>query len=98
MFRMREVPLYPSWARSLLNRGACTLGHASLGLQDYRGTSRIKKRLPAGPYISPMPRALWWSLRGGGGLMSKVPLYATLLNRREVMLHERCLDRLPPEE
>ena len=27
----------------------------------YRGTSRIRKRNPLGPYSRPMPRALWWS-------------------------------------
>ena len=27
----------------------------------YRGTSLIRKRLPLGPYSSPMPRALWCS-------------------------------------
>jgi len=30
-------------------------------LTGYRGTSITRKRLPIGPYSSPMPRALWWS-------------------------------------
>ena len=28
---------------------------------QYRGTSLIRKRLPLGPYCSPMPRDLWLS-------------------------------------
>ncbi|KAJ1475979.1 hypothetical protein T484DRAFT_1966882, partial [Baffinella frigidus] len=45
----------------------------------YRGTSLIRHQLPFGPYSRPMPRALWWSLGGGGRfLMSEVPLYVNL--------------------
>jgi hypothetical protein len=35
------------------------------GFRDYKGTSLIRKRLPVGPYSSPLPRALWWSYGGG---------------------------------
>ena len=30
---------------------------------------------PYAPYSRLMPRALWWSKRGGGGAVSEVPLY-----------------------
>ena len=43
-------------------------------LWPYRGTSLIRNRHPVGPYRRTMPRLLWRSLEGGGGLMSEVPL------------------------
>jgi len=44
----------------------------ALGLQGYLAH---KTPPPVGPYSSPMPRALWWSLGSGLFLMSEVPLY-----------------------
>ena len=45
-------------------------------VQDlYRVTSLIRNRAPLGPYISPMPRDLWWFLGMGVFLMSEVPMY-----------------------
>jgi len=41
----------------------------------YRGTSRIRKRTPLGPYRRPMPRVVGGSLGGGRFLMGEVPLY-----------------------
>ena len=32
---------------------------------------------PVGPYSSPVPRDLWWSYGGGGGLMSEVQGHLT---------------------
>ena len=41
-------------------------------VQEYLAHKRLT---PLGPYGRTMPRALWWSLgRGGGILMSEVPL------------------------
>jgi hypothetical protein len=40
-----------------------------------RGTSLMKNNPSLGPYSRLMPRALWWSQGGGGGVMSEVPLY-----------------------
>jgi len=44
-----------------------------------RSTSLIKNRAPLGPYTRTMPRAVWWSLGGGRGLlMSELPLYCII--------------------
>ena len=40
----------------------------------YWGTSLIRNNPSLGPYRRLMPRALWWSYRGGLFLMSEVPL------------------------
>ena len=41
----------------------------------YRGPSLIRNSAPLGPYIRPMPRALWWPWGGGRlFLVSEVPL------------------------
>jgi hypothetical protein len=42
---------------------------------EYRGTSIIRYFLLLGPYIRPMPMALWWSYGGGQFFMSDVPLH-----------------------
>ena len=49
-------------------------GADALDAQPYRGTSLIRTSPPLGPCRRTKPRALWWSLEGGGGRMSKVPL------------------------
>jgi hypothetical protein len=51
---MSEVPLHMGY-----------LAHQELPpptrtLQN-RGTSLIRKRIPVGPFSSPIPRAVWWS-------------------------------------
>ena len=35
------------------------------GIPLYRGTSLIRNSGPLGPYSRTLPRALWWSYRGG---------------------------------
>jgi len=46
---------------------------------EYRGTSLIRKSAPLGPYSRSIPRALWWSWGGGGGLLSEVPLHGACM-------------------
>ena len=43
----------------------------------YRGTSLIRNRPTLAPYSGFVSRALWWSQRGGGVLMSEALLYHT---------------------
>ena len=50
----------------------------------YRGTSLIRKRLPAEPYGSPMSRALWRSLVGALSRERGVPVGFRALNARVV--------------
>jgi hypothetical protein len=47
----------------------------------YRGTSRIRKRTPLGPYCKPMPKGLGGSKGVGCFLMGEAPLYDTGLTR-----------------
>ena len=50
------------------------LGFRVQGCGVDRGTSLNKNSAPPGPYSRNMPRAPWWSQRGGLFLMSEVPL------------------------
>ena len=56
------------------------LGYRRIHHRDYRGTSFIRNRHPAGPYSRTMPRLLWRSYGGGRFLMSEVPLYRSCLS------------------
>ena len=55
----------------------CVGGQGSGGWERgrYRGTSLIIKKRVLGPYNRTIPRALWWSLGGGGVLVCRAPLY-----------------------
>jgi len=46
---------------SLLQEPLSSYSYVRLAPPTYRGTAPIRKRTPLGPYIRPMPTALWWS-------------------------------------
>jgi len=59
-----------------LSRGCPAARHGRVrAINQYRGSSLIRKLHPLGPYSRPMPRALSWSLGGGHFLMREAPLY-----------------------